>query len=115
VCSQGEINAMEAERSIVRIKQARYMEDKIGRRFKAEITGINDNGMFVQLNAVFVEGYLPFSKLGFDHFIFDPQKMAVRGKRTGARYKLGDLIDVVAVEVDVFQGKVEFGTTAPTE
>ncbi|MEI6079828.1 MAG: VacB/RNase II family 3'-5' exoribonuclease [bacterium] len=112
ICSQGEVNAMEAERSITRIKQARYMEDKIGQKFLAEITGLNDYGMFVQLKDVFVEGYLPFSKLGFDHFVFDPSKMAAKGKRTNVVYKLGDDIKVETVSVDIFEGKVEFAASA---
>ncbi|MEI6093120.1 MAG: RNB domain-containing ribonuclease, partial [bacterium] len=111
VCSLGEVNAMEAERNIIRIKQARYMEDKIGKGFIAEITGLNDYGMFLQLKDVFVEGYLPFAKFGFDQFVFDPSKMSVSGKQTNIKYKLGDEIEVKVASVDVFEGKIEFSAS----
>lgn len=108
LCSLGETSAMEAERNIIRIKQARYMENKIGKEFLAEITGINDYGMFLQLKDVFIEGYLPFSKFSFDHFVFDPLKMSVSGKETKLKYKLGDEINVKVANVDIFEGKIEF-------
>lgn len=108
-CSEGEIRAMEAERSITKIKQARFMEDKTGKTFSGEISGINDRGMFVELQDVFIEGFLPFSNLGYERFIFDRTKMAVFSKGPKPRYKLGDKISVVVTGVDVFKGEVEFG------
>ena len=107
-CSEGEIKAMEAERSITKIKQARFMEDKIGKSFQGEVSGINDNGMFIELSEVFIEGFLPFSSLGYERFIFDRSKMAVFSKGPKPRFKLGDKINVIVMGVDIFKGEIEF-------
>lgn len=109
LCTQGEIRAMEAERSINKIKQARYMQDKIGNSFKGEISGINDRGLYIELKDVFIEGFLVFSRVSYESLIFDRSKMAVLGKGKKPRFKLGDLINVVLIDVDVFKGEIEFG------
>jgi ribonuclease R len=108
LCSDGEINAMTAERSIIKIKQARYMETRLGEKFKANLTGINDHGIWVQLQDIFVEGYLPFSRMGIEYFVFDPIKMCAKSKTSKLSYKLGDEIEVICFSVDVFEGLVEF-------
>jgi ribonuclease R len=108
LCSDGEINAMTAERSIIKIKQARYMETRLGEKFKANLTGINDHGIWVQLQDIFVEGYLPFSRMGIEYFVFDPIKMCAKSKTSKLTYKLGDEIEVICFSVDVFEGLVEF-------
>lgn len=108
ICSDGELNAMSAERSIVKIKQARYMESRIGQRFMASVTGINDHGVWVQLNDIFVEGYLPFARMGLEYFVFDPLKMCAKSKSSKSSYKLGDEIKVLCFSVDVLEGEVQF-------
>ena len=107
-CNKGEINAMSAERSIVKIKQARYMEAHLGKKFKASISGINDYGMWVQLKDIFVEGYMPFARMGAEYFVFDPMKMCAKSRTSKLAYKLGDELDVLCFSVDVFKGEVEF-------
>ena len=108
LCSTGEVKAMEAERSITKIKQARFMESKIGKVFDGEISGISDRGMFIELKEAFVEGFLPFSNLGYERFVFDRTKMAVFSKGPKPKFKLGDIVRVVVVGVDVFKGEIEF-------
>ena len=108
VCSDGELRAQEAERSIVKIKQARYLEDQIGKEFPGEICGFNDYGTFVQLKEAFIEGYLPFSSMGHEMLSFDEARMAAIGKQGKVRYKLGDDIKVYVASVNVFEGKIEF-------
>jgi len=109
LCSTGEVRAMEAERSITKIKQARYIENKIGKSFDGEISGISDRGMFIELKDVFIEGFLPFSSLSYERLIFDRTKMAVFGKGPKPRFKLGDKIKVTVTDVDVFKGEITFG------
>jgi ribonuclease R len=107
-CSDGELKSQSAERSIVKIKQARYLEDKIGDEFLGEICGFNDYGTFVQLKDVFIEGYLPFSNMGHEMLTFDEARMAALGYQGKVRYRLGDDIKVYVASVDVFEGRIEF-------
>jgi len=107
-CSDGELKSQAAERSIVKIKQARYLENKIGEEFVGEFCGFNDYGAFVQLKDIFIEGYLPFSNMGHELLVFDEPKMALTGKQGKVRYRLGDDIKVYVASVDVFEGRIEF-------
>jgi len=107
-CSDGELKSQAAERSIVKIKQARYLENKIGEEFIGEFCGFNDYGAFVQLKDIFIEGYLPFSNMGHELLTFDEPKMALTGKQGKVRYRLGDDITVYVSSVDVFEGRIEF-------
>jgi len=107
-CSDGELKSQSAERSIVKIKQARYLENKIGEEFLGEFCGFNDYGAFVQLKDIFIEGYLPFSNMGHEMLTFDESRMALTGKQGKVRYRLGDDIKVYVSNVDVFEGRIEF-------
>ena len=109
LCSIGEVKAMEAERSITKIKQGRYIENNIGKSFDGEISGISDRGMFIELKDVFIEGFLPFSSMSYERLIFDRSKMAVFGRGPKPRFKLGDKIKITVTEVDVFKGEITFG------
>ncbi len=107
-CSDGELKSQEAERNIVKIKQARYLENKIGQEFEGEISGFNDYGIFVQLKDVFIEGYLRFSNTGHEMLTFNETRMAALSQQGKLRYRLGDSIRVYVASVDVFEGRIEF-------
>lgn len=74
--------------------------------FEGEITGAIGSGVFVRFDEVF-EGYLPARRLGGDYYELDPLGVALVGRRTGRRLRLGDGISVRVERVDRAAGKVE--------
>src|SRR5205085_9894384 len=63
-CSDRERAAMKAERDVDAFYAALYMQDKVGEKFTAVISGVAEFGLFCELEEVFVEGLIPVESLG---------------------------------------------------
>jgi ribonuclease R len=74
--------------------------------FEGEIIGIIGSGLFVRFGEVF-EGFLPARRLRGDFFEVNALGTALRGRRGGRTFRLGDPIEVRVEEVRRAQGKVE--------
>jgi ribonuclease R len=46
---------MDAERDLVALKQCQYMAQRVGESFAGVISGVQPFGLFIELNAVFIE------------------------------------------------------------
>jgi ribonuclease R len=79
--------------------------------FEGEIIGIIGSGLFVRFGEVF-EGYLPARRLPSDFFEVNALGTALRGKRGGRMYRLGDPICVRVEEIRRAEGKVEVSLAA---
>jgi ribonuclease R len=75
-------------------------------RFEGEVTGIIASGVFVRFGGVF-EGFLPARRLGGDYFEPDPLGVALVGRRSGRRIRLGDGLAVTVDRLERAQGKVD--------
>lgn len=64
-------------------------EGTIGEVFDGTISAVTAFGIFVALDAVYVEGLVHVSELGSDYFVFDNIKHQMLGERNGQRYRLG--------------------------
>jgi ribonuclease R len=107
-CSATERRADEATRDVEAWLKCWYMQDRIGEVFTGSISSVVPFGIFVALDAVFVEGLVHVSDLGRDYFHFDEKQHAMVGERTGARYRLSDRVRVQLVRVDLDQNKIDF-------
>jgi ribonuclease R len=86
--------------------ESRLFERGWDESFDGEIVGVIDSGLFVRFAEVF-EGYLPARRLPGDYFELDPLATMLAGRRSGARYRLGDSIGVRVQEIRRGEGKVE--------
>lgn len=86
--------------------ERRLFEEGWDATFQGEIVGAIGSGVFVRFDGVF-EGYLPARRLPGDYFELDPLGTALVGRRSGARYRLGDPLEVRVQEVRRWEGKVE--------
>jgi ribonuclease R len=107
-CSMTERRADDATREAMDWLKCEYMLDKVGEEFKGVITGVTSFGLFVELGEIYVEGLVHISNLQNDYYQFDAIKHALQGERTGQRYRLGDLIKVKVVRVDLDERKIDF-------
>ncbi len=106
--SETERRADEATRDVEAWLKSYYMQDRIGERFTATVSGVTSFGVFVALHEVYVEGLVHISELGADYFHFDAAKHQLLGERTGKRFRLGDRIPVKLVRVDLETAKIDF-------
>ena len=98
-CSDRERAAMKAERDVDAFYSALYMQDKVGEKFKAVISGVADFGLFCELQEVYVEGLVPSETLG-DGVKFDKDLQRLVIGSSGLKYAVGDgiLIEVVSAD-----------------
>lgn len=99
--------ADEAERETDRLKKAEYMQDHLGERYAAVISGVTARGLYVELPNT-VEGLIPVSRMEEDFFLYNEENYALTGERTGKTWRLGQRISVRAVSADPFARSVEF-------
>lgn len=95
-----EIDAADAERSSVKLKQVEYMSTKIGKTFKGTVSGVTKWGIYVEDKESRSEGMVNFNNLGNDYYVFDQKTYSVKGERTGKKYTLGDAVTFKVVGAD---------------
>jgi ribonuclease R len=105
--SERERVSMEAEREAVKLKKARFMEDKVGEEFSGFITGVAAFGFFVELEKNFVEGLVPLASLD-DEYIYLPEKHCLFGKRHRRMLRIADPVNVRVERVNLEKRQVEF-------
>lgn len=105
--SEKEKNAQKAERDIIEIKKAEYMQNKIGDIYKGIISGVTSFGVFVELKNT-VEGLIRFDDLGNDYYVYDDNRKTLTGERTKETFSLGDKIIIEVIEASKDTGKIRF-------
>jgi len=65
-------------------------------------------GIFVTLDAMYVEGLVHITELGGEYFKFDEARQELRGERTGIRYSIGTRVRVQVSRVDLDGRKIDF-------
>ena len=105
--SAAERRAISAEREVEDLKMAEYMLDKVGQEFNAKIVSITNFGMFVQVEEA-VEGLVHMSSMKDDYYEFNERGMILVGKRTGRQFRIGEIVPVKLVNVDVAEYNIDF-------
>lgn len=112
--SINERRAMAAERETVDRLVAHYLADKIGAVFEARIAGVTKAGLFVSLQKLGADGFVPISSLRDDYYHFDETRHILVGERSNHGYQLGDVVTVKLLEALPIAGALRFEMqTAP--
>ena len=105
--SEREVAAVDAERDVLDMKMAEYMEDHIGEEFDGIITTITNFGFFVELPNL-VEGLVHVQTLKGDYFTYVPELLSMIGKSTKKTYRLGDKVRVKCVSASKENSMIDF-------
>jgi ribonuclease R len=106
-CSANERRADEASRDVEAWLKCYFIRDKLGEEFTGVISGVATFGIFVQLDALYIEGLVHVTELGADYFQYDEARHELRGERTGIRYQLTDRVTVQVSRVDLDARKID--------
>lgn len=106
-CSATEQRSVKAERRIISIKKARFMQKHLGEVFEGHIASVTKFGVFVAFKEVAVEALLPLRELGSEPFELDTMGLFVIGRRSKTIYKVGDSLSVQVASVDVDKGFID--------
>lgn len=102
--SMKERRAIAVERESTDMKCAEYMRQFIGVDFKGYITGMNNSGLFVELDNG-VSGKVAFETMN-DYYFVDDNCFHAAGRRKGKRYSLGDLVEVTVIDTNKDAGEI---------
>jgi ribonuclease R len=107
-CSANERRADEASRDVEAWLKCKYMREHLGEEFGGVVTAATGFGIFVTLDAMYVEGLVHITELGGEYFRFDEARQELRGERTGIRYAIGTRVQVQVSRVDLDGRKIDF-------
>jgi len=102
-----EMKAKEAERELVDIKKAQYMQQFLGEEFTGRISSVTSFGFFVELENT-VEGLVHISSIADDYYEFNERNYTLTGNHTGRKFAIGNEVRVQLVKVDVEDIKIDF-------
>ena len=100
IVTDRETVAQKAERASIKVKQVRFLEDRVGDAFNAVIVGVRSIGFFAQLDDFLVDGLVRVSTLRDDYYVYHETEGALTGERTGRRFRLGDPVVVQLIRAD---------------
>jgi ribonuclease R len=107
-CSANERRADEASRDVEAWLKCKYMREHLGEEYAGVVTAVTAFGIFVTLDAMYVEGLVHITELGGDYFRFDEARQELRGERSGLRYAVGSRLRIQVSRVDLDGRKIDF-------
>ncbi|GJQ60468.1 MAG: ribonuclease R [Candidatus Scalindua sp.] len=107
-CSFTEKRAEDAEREIIKLKLLRYLEDQMDRVMQGVITGIQEYGLFVQLDEFLLDGLIHIRTLTDDFYQLDKKRVSLIGTRSGRTFRFGDTVTVKITKIDLLKREVDF-------
>ncbi len=107
-CSANERRADEASRDVEAWLKCRFMRERLGEEFSGTVSAVTSFGLFVTLDALYVDGLVHITELGGEYYRFDEARGELRGERTGIRYAVGTRVRVQVSRVDLDGRKIDF-------
>jgi ribonuclease R len=106
--SERERRAEEASREVLEWKKVIFMRDKVGDEYTGIVTGVAPFGLFVELDAIFVQGMVPVATIGGDFWRYHDREHAMRGESTNRELRLGDPVKIRVESIDEDRHQIEF-------
>jgi len=107
-CSANERRADEASRDVEAWLKCKYMREHLGEEYSGVVSSVTSFGLFITLDAMYVEGLIHITELGGEYYRFDEARQELRGERTGMRYALGTRVRVQVSRVDLDGRRIDF-------
>jgi ribonuclease R len=107
-CSANERRADEASRDVEAWLKCKYMREHLGEEYGGVVSSVTSFGIFVTLDAMYVEGLVHITELGGEYYRFDEAHQELRGERTGMRYAIGTRVQVQVGRVDLDGRRIDF-------
>ena len=100
-----EKNADECEREVDDYKKCVYMSKFLGERFKGTISGVQEFGIFVELENG-IEGLVKLDYLPNDEYVYDEMALTLHG--SNHHYTIGDEVEIVVANANTRLRQIDF-------
>lgn len=104
-CSERERGAMQVERDVNQHYACLLVKDHIGEAFKGTVTGLTENGFFVELSGLFVDGFVPGESVAPSFEFDEATYRLVFGD--GTVMKIGQEVEVTLSGVNLQRRQIE--------
>jgi ribonuclease R len=111
--SRLERRAMEVEREVLDLHRCVVAQSHVGETFSATVTAVTGSGPYVQIEQPFLDALLRGASLGEAEWEVDTTGLAVRGRKTGAVFRVGQSTTVQIEDVSMARRSV-FVKLAPS-
>ena len=102
------INADEAERDVIEMKQLLFAKNHVGEVFEGIITGVTEQGLFLETIEYLIPGFIHVTQLKNDYYICIPKQYCLVGEKTGVVFRIGDRVLAKLLSVDIENRKAQF-------
>jgi len=106
--NEAELKALSAEREYIKMKQLRWLGERVGETFDGIISGVVNFGFFVQLKSSLAEGLVHMDTLEDDVYAYDQDHYCLRGQKFKQEYRLGDRVRVKLLSVQFEKQRANF-------
>jgi ribonuclease R len=106
-CSERERASMQVEREVKSLYSCLLLKDKIGEEFEGTVCGLSENGFFVELNELHVEGFVRGESV-YPDFEFNEATHRINFG-SGQVVKVGLAAKVQLVSVNLQRKQIDFG------
>ena len=103
-----QVAAARCELEVLDVLRAWFLRDRVGDEFDGIVSGVIEEGFFVELLDVYVEGMVRVQDLDDDWYRFLPGPRILVGQRRKRRFAIGDPVRVAVQAVHAALGRVEF-------
>ncbi len=104
--SKNERRAMEVEREVSNLYRAYVMRDRVGAKIAGVVSALVGGGVYVTLEAPFVDVMVRYEDLGGDRYELDETGLRAIGSRSGDAVQLGDAMLVEIVDISLVRRTV---------
>ena len=84
------------------------MTARLGEEFEGTITHVTQEGIFVELIELFIEGFVQIGTLHEDDYRFRAHPLSLVGKRSGKIFRLGDHVHVCVDHLNRLWRRIDF-------
>ena len=106
--SEMEQIAANAERDSIKYKMVEFMGEHLGEVFDAHISGIQNYGIYCEIDENHCEGLVPIHDLDDDYYDFDEKNYLLVGRRHHHKYQLGDAIRIKVAQANLEKRQLDF-------
>lgn len=106
--SDREETATKCEFDVLDVMRAWFLKDRLGEEFEGIVSGVIEDGFFVELLDVYVEGMVRVDDLHDDSYRYLREPRVLVGRRLKRRFAIGDPVRVAVQAVHPASGRVEF-------
>lgn len=103
-----EQRSVKAERNLMSIKKARFMQPMVGREFEGFVSSVTKFGVFVILREYDIDGLVRTEEIGNGRWEYDEERLKLVSKGSGQTIGLGDAMKIVVAAAEPSTGQVTF-------